>query len=76
MRTIIHNVIIDGQKNFIINPHSQSHTMIYPKKPGLNQYQRRYWAYITYCLKTWFFKISLYQIYVHLYIYNSKNKLC
>jgi len=32
MRTIIHNVIIDGQKNFIINPHSQSHTMIYPKK--------------------------------------------
>ena len=32
------------------------HTMNYPKKTGLNLYQSRHCAYITYSMKTWFLK--------------------
>ena len=32
------------------------HTMNYPKKPGFNLYQSLHCAYITYSVKTWFFK--------------------
>ena len=33
------------------------HTMNYPQKTGFNLYQLRNCAYITYSVKTWFFKI-------------------
>ena len=32
------------------------HTMNYPKKTGFNLYQSLHCAYITYSVKTWFFK--------------------
>ena len=47
-------------------------TMNYPKKTGFNLYESRHCAYITYSVKTWFFKnLSVFEIFYSIKSINS-----